>query len=148
MRFHQWFERSKANLAVGQMPIPTLRPTQAQSKNGPGNVLAGQIVSMSTNAIHRVAIAMKPPVGAIDLNCSAYLWEESLQMWIPLGIGTGNLKATGEILYFDFPSPSDRGPDNQGSSGFSVYFRVTDPGAAPDLLHQFAMAAIVNQKGY
>lgn len=152
MRFHTKFIRNKgagaAEPLLGSDTAPTTKPRPNQD-----HVLSAHVKASWGHPVHRIAVAYKPPSGSLALNGDLYLYDGLTDSWFKLtGSGAGSIKA-GEVSYFDMPAVSDRmlKPQDEESAnhaaGFDVALVVTDPGAAPDGAHLFAMAAIVSQKG-
>lgn len=152
MRFHQTFTRNKGGGALppllGGDAVPTAKPDHSAD-----NVYSGKLFTSQDCPIYRIVLGYRAPSGTLALDAEVYVWDELSQAWWLLpGSGAGIL-IPGKLASVDFPTPGDRiiKPSSndvvQYGSGYDVFVRVTDPGAAPDGAHLFYVYGAANQKG-
>ena len=151
MNFQTKFSRWKGAGQPANIPIllggdsaPTLIGQTAAD-----NVLTHRAMNINGWPTQRIAIVYKPPTGTLALNGSIFFWESSTETWYRIGaVGVGNILA-GQVVYFDAlslqePPQTGAGILQGAVSQDAVYLLVTDPGAAPDGAHTFAMSADVS----
>lgn len=153
MKFPCVFKRWKGagntgSLALlGSDAVPVASATANARPSGQDNIVNSRFTSINGWPCYRIAVLYKPPSGTLALHGNMHMYEDNMDTWFRVNgvAGVSNILA-GAVTFFDCVALLDKphsgvslGEDLLGS--ISQMLVVTDPGAAPDGLHTFAMAA-------
>ena len=108
------------------------------------NLLPTKFVNVHGWPIHRVAVVYLAPSGSLALNADMYFWEESIGGWFRINQTSPLALPPGIVTFFDTialldGSIAQANLQSGGAGSIAQMLVVTDPGAAPNGLHSFAM---------
>lgn len=141
MRFPAKFSRFKGGggtPALGSDTVPTGNVNQ-------DNILYSKFTSINGWPASRVAVVYKAPSGSLALNADMYFFEENIGMWFkitasPVALTPGRVTFFDVVALMDLPNTLKGNDDPAPSSGsIAQMLIVSDPGAAPNGEHIFAM---------
>ncbi|GAC1475526.1 MAG: hypothetical protein PVSMB8_00040 [Vulcanimicrobiaceae bacterium] len=154
MRFPTMFRRWKGAgnpgltvLGADVVPVDASSVQIPPNEQKLDNVMSSRFVSINGWPTHRIALVYKyiGGGGAIALPTTMWFWEEQTRRWYQ--IGASQNVTVDRVFFFDVVALLDRskaGPDASSleslEGSISQLVLATDPGAAPDGEHQFAVA--------
>jgi len=154
MKFSRTFDRWKGPgqptsvpVLLGADTVPAAGGGNRPNATTQKNLVTSRFVSINGWPCYRIAVLYLPPAGAIALNGDMHMYEDTLDAWFRVNgtPGVANILANAVSFFdcvalLDLPhTGSDLGENLLGT--LAQLLVVADPGAAPNGLHRFAMAA-------
>lgn len=153
MKFPMTFTRYKGSVPAGAIAlasdaIPTTPPNPATMSN----LFTAPFVSKNGWPVCRIGIVYNPPSGSTNLAVDVYLYEENLGIWFRANATSPIVLPPKVATYCDIPAPIEPAPttanlSSVGVGSLTALLIVTDPNAAPNGAHQFAVCADLTTVG-
>lgn len=144
MRFPLVFSRFKAGGPGDPVLGGDTIPTGMVSSKTHSNVLFSRFSNAHGRPAERIALLYKAPSGSLALNYSAYIFEDTIGAWFRVATGT----VTPDVVTFfntvGLIEPPPGNPEIASPGSLQLLIIISDPGAAPNGEHKFAVGACLN----